>query len=75
MELWMYGGCLTMEVREYKRLPKIDIKPIIYNFVLFTGLSLIIAHIIQSRSAWKKCKFRIFGVTDRIDSVDTEKSK
>jgi len=41
----------------------------------FTGLALIIAHIFKSCDVWKKCKFRIFGVTDQLINVDTEKNK
>ncbi|XP_060864758.1 bumetanide-sensitive sodium-(potassium)-chloride cotransporter-like [Metopolophium dirhodum] len=39
------------------------------------GLALIIAHIFKSCDVWKKCKFRIFGVTDQLINVDTEKNK
>jgi len=39
------------------------------------GIALIVAHIFKSCDFWKMCKFRIFGVTDRVTNVDTEKSK
>ncbi|CAH1721404.1 bumetanide-sensitive sodium-(potassium)-chloride cotransporter-like isoform X1 [Aphis gossypii] len=39
------------------------------------GLALIIAHIFKSCDIWKKCKFRIFGVTDQLKNVDVEKNK
>jgi len=41
----------------------------------FTGLALIIAHIFKSCDVWKKCNFRIFGVTDQLINVDKEKNK
>lgn len=39
------------------------------------GLALIIAHIFKSCDVWKKCNFRIFGVTDQLINVDMEKNK
>lgn len=45
------------------------------TLVCITGLALIIAHIIKSRKVWKKCMIRIFGVTDKIQNLDTEKNK
>lgn len=45
------------------------------KFKYVTGLALIIAHIFKSRNNWKKCTFRIFGVTDEIQNLDREKNK
>ncbi|XP_025413085.1 bumetanide-sensitive sodium-(potassium)-chloride cotransporter-like isoform X2 [Sipha flava] len=39
------------------------------------GLALILACILQSSSTWKNCKFRIFGVTDKIECLTKEKIK
>jgi len=67
----MYGGCSTMEVWLYAMCAH-KIFTMKFNF---TGLALIIAHIFKSCDVWKKCKFRIFGVTDQLINVDTEKNK
>ncbi|XP_027848383.2 bumetanide-sensitive sodium-(potassium)-chloride cotransporter-like [Aphis gossypii] len=39
------------------------------------GLSLIISYILKHRSTWKNCKFRIFGVTNRVECLSEEKNK
>ncbi|VVC37171.1 Hypothetical protein CINCED_3A017148 [Cinara cedri] len=39
------------------------------------GLALIIAHILKSCDLWAKCTFRIFGVTDKKENLNTEKDK
>ncbi|CAI6364618.1 unnamed protein product [Macrosiphum euphorbiae] len=39
------------------------------------GLSLIIAYILKHSNTWKNCKFRIFGVTNRVDCLSEEKHK
>eukprot|EP00102_Acyrthosiphon_pisum_P019738 XP_016656948.1 PREDICTED: bumetanide-sensitive sodium-(potassium)-chloride cotransporter-like isoform X1 [Acyrthosiphon pisum] len=39
------------------------------------GLSLIIAYILKQSNTWKNCKFRIFGVTNRLDCLSEEKHK
>lgn len=67
----MYGGCSTMEVWLYEMCAH----KIFTMKLNFTGLALIIAHIFKSCDVWKKCKFRIFGVTDQLINVDTEKNK
>jgi hypothetical protein len=45
----------------------------IYGYIV--GLALILACILQSSSTWKNCKFRIFGVTDKIECLTKEKIK
>lgn len=44
-------------------------------YLCFIGLALIVAHIFKSCNTWKKCKFRIFGVTYDIEKLNTEKNK
>ncbi|KAL4099116.1 hypothetical protein QTP88_023594 [Uroleucon formosanum] len=39
------------------------------------GLSLIIEHILKHNNTWKKCKFRIFGVTNKFECLSEEKHK
>ncbi|XP_015367251.1 PREDICTED: bumetanide-sensitive sodium-(potassium)-chloride cotransporter-like [Diuraphis noxia] len=39
------------------------------------GLSLIIAFILKHSTAWKNCKFRIFGVTNKVECLPEEKNK
>ncbi|KAL5242061.1 hypothetical protein ACI65C_009471 [Semiaphis heraclei] len=39
------------------------------------GLSLIIAHILKLSITWRNCKFRIFGVTNKIECLFEEKNK
>ncbi|XP_022163508.1 bumetanide-sensitive sodium-(potassium)-chloride cotransporter-like [Myzus persicae] len=39
------------------------------------GLSLIIAFILKHSTTWKNCKFRIYGVTNKIECLSEEKHK
>ncbi|KAL5242036.1 hypothetical protein ACI65C_009446 [Semiaphis heraclei] len=39
------------------------------------GLSLIIAFIFKKSFTWKNCKFRIFGVTNKVDRLSEERHK
>jgi len=83
----MCGGCTTMEVgiiNKYlsasvkSKLSYISIKLIKNNKNVFKfnlGLSLIIAHILKHNNTWKKCKFRIFGVTNKFECLFEEKHK
>jgi len=81
----MYGGCTMMEVGKLYfcfvnglcRLWYSLAKQLIgYNKIVFNlGLSLIISYILKNRSTWKNCKFRIFGVTNRVECLSEEKNK
>lgn len=77
----MCGGCTTMEVCNIQT-------PAVCSVILtkcnneyyvelycFVGLALILACILQSSSTWKNCKFRIFGVTDKVECLSVEKKK
>ncbi|XP_050443364.1 bumetanide-sensitive sodium-(potassium)-chloride cotransporter-like isoform X2 [Adelges cooleyi] len=39
------------------------------------GLALVIAHMLKKSTAWKNCKFRIFGVTKAEENISTERNK
>ncbi|XP_026809407.1 bumetanide-sensitive sodium-(potassium)-chloride cotransporter-like isoform X2 [Rhopalosiphum maidis] len=39
------------------------------------GLSLIISYILKHSITWKNCKFRIFGVTNKVECLFEEKNK
>ncbi|XP_060833886.1 bumetanide-sensitive sodium-(potassium)-chloride cotransporter-like isoform X2 [Rhopalosiphum padi] len=39
------------------------------------GLSLIISYILKHSITWKNCKFRIFGVTNKVECLSEEKNK
>jgi len=42
---------------------------------LYLGVSLVIALLLRRTTAWKNCKFRIFGVTTKIECIFEEKQK